>query len=327
MKILVAGGAGFIGSHLCQRLIKENHQVICVDNLITGSISNIKDLLQNKNFSFIKHDVIKPLNLKATPPLASGGVKIDAIFHLASPASPNHHSKLSYHHLPMETMLVNSIGTLELLKLAEKYRAKFLFASSSEIYGNPLEHPQKEEYFGNVSPIGPRSVYDESKRFGETLTAYFWRKKNLDARIARIFNTYGPNMQKEDKRMIVNFIVSALTGKPITIYGDGKQTRSLCFIDDMIEGLIRLMFYPNTNRQVINLGSPEEHTILEYAQLVKKITNSKSKIVFSEKMPEDDPIRRKPDISKAKKILDWAPAISLKEGLKRTIAYFKNLIL
>lgn len=327
MKILVAGGAGFIGSHLCQRLIKENHQVICVDNLITGSISNIKDLLQNKNFSFIKHDVIKPLNLKVTPPLASGGVKIDAIFHLASPASPNHHSKLSYHHLPMETMLVNSIGTFELLKLAEKYRAKFLFASSSEIYGNPLEHPQKEEYFGNVSPIGPRSVYDESKRFGETLTAYFWRKKNLDARIARIFNTYGPNMQKEDKRMIVNFIVSALTGKPITIYGDGKQTRSLCFIDDMIEGLIRLMFYPNTNRQVINLGSPEEHTILEYAQLVKKITNSKSKIVFSEKMPEDDPIRRKPDISKAKKILDWAPAISLKEGLKRTIAYFKNLIL
>lgn len=318
MKILIAGGAGFIGSHLCQRLLKEDHQIICVDNLLTGSINNIKPMLQNKNFSFIKHDVIKPFDPK---------VKVDAIFHLASPASPNHHSQLSYHHLPMETMLVNTIGTLNLLKLAEKYQAKFLFASSSEVYGNPLAHPQKETYFGNVSPVGPRSVYDESKRFGETLTSYFWRRKNLDARIARIFNTYGPNMQKEDKRMIVNFIISALTNKPITIYGDGTQTRSLCFVDDMIEGLIRLMFYPKTKGQVVNLGSSEEHTILEYAQLIKKITHSKSKIIFSEKLPEDDPVKRKPDILKAKKLLGWAPTVSFEDGLKKTINYFKNLIL
>lgn len=318
MKILVAGGAGFIGSHLCRRLIKDNHQVICVDNLITGTLDNIKDLFPNKNFSFIKHDVVKPIDPK---------IKIDAIFHLASPASPNHYSPLSYHHLPMETMLANTVGTLELLKLAEKYAAKFLFASSSEIYGNPLVHPQKETYFGNVSPIGPRSVYDEAKRFGETITAYFWRRRNLDARIARIFNTYGPNMRIEDKRMIINFIVSALTGKPITIYGDGKQTRSLCYIDDMIEGLVRLMFYPKTKGQVINLGASHEYTILEYAQLVKKIINSKSEIIFSEKLPEDDPIKRKPDISKAKKLLRWMPTTSFEEGLRKTINYFKNLIL
>ncbi len=318
MKILVAGGAGFIGSHLCQRLIKEKHQVICVDNLITGSLNNIKELFKNKNFFFINHDVIKPL---------SQNIKIEAIFHLASPASPNHHSKLSYHHLAMETMLVNSIGTLELLKLAEKNQAKFLFVSSSEIYGDPLIHPQKESYFGNVSPTGPRSVYDESKRFGETLTAYFWRSRNLDARIARVFNTFGPNMQKEDKRMIINFIISALENKPITIYGDGQQTRSLCYIDDIVEGLIRLMFFPKTKEEIINLGSPEEHSVFYYAQLVKKLTNSKSKIIFSEELPQDDPKKRKPDITKAKRILNWQPRISLEEGLKKTINYFKKIIL
>ncbi len=318
MNILVAGGAGFIGSHLCQRLIKENHQVICVDNLITGSINNIKDLLKNKNFSFIKHDVIKPFEPK---------IKIGAVFHLASPASPNHHSKISYHQLPLETMLVNTLGTLNLLKLAKKNQAKFLFASSSEVYGNPLEHPQRETYFGNVSPIGPRSVYDEAKRFGETLTAYFWRKYDLDARIARIFNTYGPMMRKEDKRMIVNFIISAITNKPITIYGDGQQTRSLCFINDMIEGLIRLMNYPKTKGEVVNLGASEERSVLEYAQLVKKITQSKSEIVFSEKLPEDDPVKRRPDIAKAQKLLNWSPNTPLEEGLKITINYFKKTTL
>jgi dTDP-glucose 4,6-dehydratase/UDP-glucuronate decarboxylase len=317
LKILVTGGAGFIGSHLARRLIKENHQVICADNLLTGSIKNISDLLKNKNFFFLKHDVIKPI---------PAGPKVAAIFHLASPASPNHHSLLSYHRLPMETMLVNTVGTLELLKLTEKNKAKFLFASTSEVYGNPLAHPQKETYLGNVSPIGPRSVYDESKRFGETITSYFWRKDKVDGRIARIFNTYGPHMLKEDKRMIINFIISALTNKPITIYGDGKQTRSLCYIDDMVEGLIRLMFYPKTKGKVVNLGSPTEHTVLQYAKIVKELTRSKSKIVFSEKLPTDDPIRRKPDITCAKKLLDWAPVVTLEEGLKRTITYFKKYI-
>ncbi len=317
MKILVAGGAGFIGSHLCKKLIEQGHQVICLDNFLTGSITNIKTIFNNKNFSFIKDDITKPFNQN---------LKIEAIFHLASPASPNHYSPLSYHHLPMETMLVNTVGTLELLKLAEKNNAKFLFASSSEIYGNPLEHPQKETYLGNVSPIGPRSVYDEAKRFGETLTAYFWRDRKLDARIARIFNTYGPNMQKEDKRMIVNFIIFSLENKPITIYGDGHQTRSLCYIDDMVEGLIRLMFYPNTKGQVVNLGSTEEHPVLEYAQLIKKITGSESKIIFSEKLPKDDPKRRRPDITKAKTLLNWKPITPLKKGLQETINYFKKII-
>lgn len=317
MKILVTGGAGFIGSHLSRRLIKENHQVICADNLLTGSIRNISDLKEFKNFFFLKHDVIKPI---PHPP------KVEAIFHLASPASPNHHSPLSYHRLPMETMLVNTQATLELLKLAQINRARFLFASTSEVYGNPLEHPQKETYFGNVSTTGPRSVYDESKRFGETLTAYFWREKSLDARIARIFNTYGPNMLKEDKRMIINFITSALQNKPLTIYGDGTQTRSLCYIDDMVEGLLRLMFYPNTKGKVVNLGSPVEHTVLQYAKIVKKLTRSKSEIVFSEKLPTDDPVRRRPDITYAKKILDWQLKVNLEEGLKRMITYFKKYI-
>ncbi len=315
MKILVAGGAGFIGSHLCRRLLKEDNEVTCADNLITGSEENIKDLYINKNFSFIKHDIVKPFGQ---------AIKIEMIFHLASPASPNHHSLLSYHKLPMETMLVNTTGTLELLKLAEMNKARFLFASTSEVYGNPLEHPQKETYSGNVSTVGPRSVYDEAKRFGETLTAYFWRNHHLDARIARIFNTYGPNMLPEDKRMIVNFITSALTGKPIHIYGDGTQTRSLCYVDDMVEGLIRLMFYPKTSREVVNLGSDTECTVIEYAKIVKEITTSKSNIACSERLPEDDPIKRKPDISKAKKLLDWEPEVSLEDGLKRTVMYFKK---
>lgn len=317
MKILVAGGAGFIGSHLCRKLLLEGHQVICVDNLITGSEKNIIDLEKNSNFSFIKHDVVLPLEQVFS---------VSAIFHLASPASPNHHSPISYHSLPMETMLVNTQGTLELLKLAQKNKAKFLFASTSEIYGNPLEHPQKETYLGNTSTTGLRSVYDEAKRFGETLTAYFWRSKSLDARIARIFNTYGPNMLIEDKRMIINFIIYALANKPITIYGDGKQTRSLCYVDDMVAGLMLLMFSSNTKAKIVNLGSPNEHTVLEYAEMVKKITDSKSEIVFSEKLPKDDPIKRKPDITLAKKLLNWEPKVTLEQGLSETIKYFKKAL-
>lgn len=316
MKILIAGGAGFIGSHLSKRLLKEGHTVICVDNLLTGNKSSIESLLQNSSFTFIKHDITKPLT----------NIPVDAVFHLASPASPNHHSKLSYHTFPMETMLANTLGTLELLKFSEKNKATFLFASTSEIYGDPLVHPQTEEYRGNTSTIGPRSVYDEAKRFGETLTAYFWRCRNLDARIARIFNTYGPHMLVEDKRMIVSFISEALKNKPITVFGDGTQTRSLCYVDDLIDGLILLMWGKETRAQVVNLGNPEEYTVLAYAQLVKELTHSTSEILFSETLPIDDPKKRKADISKAQKLLNWNPRVSLKEGLTKTIEYFKNLI-
>lgn len=316
MRILIAGGAGFIGSHLCERLLKEDHDIICVDNFLTSTKDNITQLRKNKKFSLILHDVIKPL---------PSSLKADAVFHLASPASPNHHSKISYHALPLETMLVNTTGTLELLKFAERNKAKFLYASSSEAYGDPEQHPQREDYRGNVSTTGPRSVYDESKRFGETLTSYFVRSHNLDARIVRIFNTYGPRLSKDDMRMIAIFILQALQNKPITIFGDGTQTRSLCYIDDMVEGLIRLMFYPNTKGEVVNLGSTKEHTVKEYAQLIKQLTQSKSKIIYSEKLPLDDPKRRRPDIGKAKKLLKWQPRVNLEDGLKNIIHYFQKI--
>ncbi|OGK17874.1 NAD-dependent dehydratase [Candidatus Roizmanbacteria bacterium RIFCSPHIGHO2_01_FULL_39_8] len=318
MKILVAGGAGFIGSHLCEKLLMEGHEVICVDNLITGSEKNVNHFKKDKKFILLKHDVTLPL---------AQNMHADAVFHLASPASPNHHSLLSYHNLPMETMLVNTIGTLELLKFVMQNEAKFLFASSSEVYGDPLEHPQKETYFGNVSAVGPRSVYDEAKRFGETITFHFFRKYKIDIRIARIFNTYGPKMLKDDMRMIITFILEALQGRPITVFGDGQQTRSLCYVDDMIDGLNRLMFLPNTRGEIINLGSTNEHTVLEYAEMIKKITKSKSLIVFSEKLPQDDPKKRKPDITQAQKILDWQPHIKLEEGLGKMIDYCKKNIL
>lgn len=314
MKVLVTGGAGFIGSHLCERLLKEKHNVICVDNLLTGTQNNIKELEQNDNFYFLKHDVINSL---------PENIKADAVFHLASPASPNHHSKISYHALPLQTMLANTQGTLELLKFCERNKAKFLFASTSEVYGDPLVHPQTEEYLGNVSTTGPRSVYDESKRFGETITSYFLRSRSVDTRIARIFNTYGPRILKEDMRMVVIFINQALEDKPITVFGDGSQTRSLCYVSDMVEALMRLMFYPKTAGEVVNLGSEEEHTVLEYARTIKKLSLSKSEIVFSEKLPEDDPHKRRPDISKAKKLLNWEPKVSLEEGLKKMIQEFK----
>lgn len=312
---LVAGGAGFIGSNLCEVLLKTGRRVICVDNLLTSSEENISDLKQNQNFSFIKHNIIEPLNLEE---------KIDTIFHLASPASPNHHSSLSYHSLPEQTMLANTTGTFRLLELAEKSNARFLFASSSEVYGDPLEHPQKEEYRGNASTTGPRSVYDEAKRFGETITAYFGRNKGVDVRIARIFNTYGPKMTKKDMRMIVVFIAQALEGKPITIFGDGSQTRSLCFVDDLVLGLTMLMDAPQAKGEVVNLGSVDEHSVLEYANMVKKLTNSASEIVFSENLPQDDPVKRRPDIEKAKKLLDWEPKVALVDGLKRTIQYLRS---
>ncbi|MEK7092093.1 MAG: UDP-glucuronic acid decarboxylase family protein [Patescibacteria group bacterium] len=312
---MVAGGAGFIGSHLCRQLLTKGYKVICVDNLLTGSPQNIQKLQEDKNFTFLNHDITCCLPEDLQP---------DFIFHLASPASPNEKSKISYLTFPVATMMANTKGTLELLQLAKKCGAKFLFASTSEVYGEPLEHPQNEEYRGNVSTIGPRSVYDESKRFGETLTSYFWRKEGVDARIIRIFNTYGPYMQKEDGRVVSNFITQALEDKSLTIYGDGSQTRSFCYVSDMVEGIMRTMFSDNTKGEVINLGNPSEKTVLELAHFVKELVDSGSEIAH-EDLPMDDPTQRNPDITKAKRLLDWAPTVSIEEGIKKTIEYFKSL--
>jgi len=313
--IIVTGGAGFLGSHLCKRLLADGYKVICIDNLKTGVKKNIEPLLANENFRFIDHDVNLPL---------PDDLEAQAVFHLASPASPNHHSIISYHALPLETMLVNTQGTMRLLEFAEKKNAKFLFASTSEVYGDPLEHPQKETYNGNVSTTGPRSVYDEAKRFGETITAYFARNRGVDARIVRLFNVYGPNMNTEDMRMVSIFITQALKNEPITIFGDGKQTRSLCYASDTIDGLVKLMFTPGTKGEVVNIGSQDEHTVLEYAELIKNLTDSSSEIVFSEALPQDDPHRRRPDITKAKELLGWEPKVSLEEGLLKIIEYVKT---
>ena len=316
MKIIVAGGAGFIGSFLVESLLQDNHQVICLDNLISSDKKNISEALKNPHYQFI--------NLDITKTLPSNLPHIDAVFHLASPASPNINSPISYHTLAFETMMANTQGTLNLLNFSLKNKAKFLFASTSEVYGDPLVNPQPETYYGNVSTTGPRSVYDEAKRFGETLVSYFVRKHQLDARIARIFNTYGPRILPEDKRMLTNFILQALEEKPITLYGDGTQTRSLCYIFDMVDGLIKLMFTPNLKGQIVNIGTTEEHSVLEYAQMVKELTHSNSKIIRADKLPQDDPLVRQPNITKAKKLLNWSPTTTLKQGILETIKYYKN---
>lgn len=312
---LVAGGAGFIGTHLCKSLLDDNFRVICVDNLITSSKKNIEQLLSNQNFIFLEQDITKPLEINES---------VDFIFHLASPASPNKKSPRSYINFPLETLLANSAGTRNLLDLAKEKEARFLYASSSEIYGDPLISPQKEDYFGNVNPNGIRSVYDEGKRFGEAITMAYFRKINLDARIVRIFNTYGPFMQKDDGRVVSNFINQAIKNIPLTIYGQGKQTRSFCFVDDMVNGLMLSIFSENTNGQVFNLGNPDEKTILELAELIKKLTKSASEIVY-EDLPLDDPKKRNPDISKAQKILGFSPKVKTEDGLLKTIEYFKSL--
>ena len=314
---LVAGGAGFIGSNLCKNLLDNSYNVICVDNFLTSDKSNIKSLLDNSNFKLIEHDIVKPFN-----GIESG--KIDFIFHLASPASPNQKSPRSYINFPLETLLANSVGTRNLLDLAKEKEARFLYASSSEVYGDPVTSPQKEDYFGNVNPNGIRSVYDEGKRFGEAITMAYFRKFHLDVRIVRIFNTYGPFMQKDDGRVVSNFINQAIKNIPLTIYGQGKQTRSFCYVDDMVNGLMLVMFSENTNGQVFNLGNPDEKTILELAQLIKKLTKSASEIVY-EKLPLDDPKKRNPDISKARKILGFSPKVKTEDGLLKTIEYFKSL--
>ncbi len=316
--VLVAGGAGFIGSHLCESLLNQQYHVLCVDNLTTGDKKNIEPLLQQEHFKFIEHDIIQPLDSTKYQ-----GESIHYIFHLASPASPNKNSRRSYIQKPFETLLVNSTGTYHLLELAQKQNAKFLYASTSEVYGDPQVSPQPETYRGNVSPNGPRSVYDEAKRFGEACTMAFVREHNMDARIVRIFNTYGPHMQKDDGRLVSNFINQALVNQPITIYGEGKQTRSFCYVSDMVRGLEKLMFTGNTKGEVVNLGNPDERTVLDMAHLIKQLTQSSSKIVYQQ-LPEDDPMQRKPDISKAKHLLDWSPSVTLEEGLKKIIEYFKN---
>lgn len=313
--VLITGGAGFIGSHLSDRLVSGGHAVICVDNLSTSSVKNIAHLLKSKSFSFIEADVSKILKL-------SKSVRLQEIYHLASPADPNIHSPISYMSLPFETMSVNSTGTWNMCQLAQKHKAKLLFASTSEIYGDPEVTPQAETYRGNVSSTGPRSVYDESKRFGETIVSAFVRLKGMDGRIIRIFNTYGPRMNLKEGRAVVNFAIQALKGKPITIYGDGKQTRSFCYVEDLVGGLLAAM-ERGKKGQVYNLGNDDERNILEFATIIKQLTRSESEIVF-EPIPEDDPKQRRPDITKAKRFLDWRPRVSLVEGLNKTIDDFKN---
>jgi UDP-glucuronate decarboxylase len=313
MKILVAGGAGFLGSNLCRKLLDNGNEVICLDNLLTGSRKNIAPFLKNPDFKFIKHDITKilPKNITA-----------DEVFHLASPASPNIRSPKSYHALCFETMRANTDGTWNLCEFASKNKAKLLLASTSEIYGDPVVHPQTEEYRGNTSSIGPRAVYDEAKRFGETIVSTYVRKKNLDARIVRIFNTYGPGMDIDDGRVVTEFIKAVMNKKALPVEGDGKETRSFCFVDDLILGFLAAM-RKGIKGEVYNLGNPSETSIIELAKIIPRLMDAKVKIEFLD-YPEDSPLRRRPDITKAKEKLGWEPKITLEEGLKRTIQYFQK---
>jgi len=306
-RILVTGGAGFIGSHLCERFVQEGHDVICLDNLFCGSKKNIFHLLSSPNFEFIRHDIVDPISLE-----------IDQIYNMACPASPVH-----YQHNPVRTVKTNVMGALNMLELAYNVHATVLQASTSEVYGDPEMHPQKESYWGNVNPIGLRSCYDEGKRVSETLIMDFHRQHHVDVKIVRIFNTYGPKVAINDGRVISNFIVQALSNKDITIYGDGQQTRSFCYVDDMLSGLIKMMNSPTDFIGPVNLGNPTESTVLELAQLVVKMTQSQSKIIFQD-LPQDDPKKRKPDITLANSELDWKPIVPLEKGLEQTIAYFQQ---
>lgn len=308
-RILVTGGAGFLGSHLCERLLGDGHEVVCVDNYFTGSKRNIVHLLKHPYFELIRHDVTMPIFLE-----------VDEIYNLACPASPVH-----YQYNPIKTVKTSVMGAINMLGLAKRIKAKILQASTSEVYGDPEIHPQHEEYWGHVNPIGPRACYDEGKRCAETLFMGYHQQNNVKIKILRIFNTYGPRMHPNDGRVVSNFIVQALKGEDITVYGDGSQTRSFCYVDDLIEAMIRMM---NTSEDFIgpvNAGNPKEFTILQLAQKVIEMTGSSSKIIFNS-LPADDPMQRKPDITKAKKILDWQPVIPLEDGLKKTIEYFHSVI-
>jgi len=308
-RILITGGAGFIGSHLSKRLLDEGNEVICLDNFFTGSKDNIKDLISNTNFELVRHDITKEYF-----------AEVDEIYNLACPASPPH-----YQYNAIKTIKTSVLGMINMLGLAKRCKAKILQASTSEVYGDPMIHPQKEEYWGNVNPIGIRSCYDEGKRCAETLMMDYHRQNNVDIRIIRIFNTYGPNMHPNDGRVVSNFIVQALQNKDITIYGDGSQTRSFCYVDDLVEGAVKMMNNSEGFIGPVNLGNPSERTILEFAELIIKLTNSNSKIV-NKPLPHDDPVRRKPDISLAKEKLNWEPKVDIKEGLLKTIKYFEKKI-
>ena len=308
-KILITGGAGFLGSHLCKKLLDSNYNITCLDNLLTGSLDNIKSFNGNKNFNFINHDITNEFK-----------GEFDEIYNLACPASPIH-----YQIDPIKTIKTSVLGSINLLELAKKHQSKIFQASTSEIYGDPEMHPQKESYWGHVNPIGPRSCYDEGKRCAETLFFDYYRQHNIEIKLVRIFNTYGPKMNPHDGRVVSNFIVQAIQGKDISIYGDGSQTRSFCFVDDMIEGFIAMMESNNRISGPINLGNPIEFTILELAEKIIGLIGGKSKIIFKD-LPIDDPKKRKPDISKAKIDLGWTPKISIDEGLDLTIDYFKNLL-
>lgn len=304
MKSIVTGGAGFLGSHLCEYLLKKDHEVICIDNLITGTTKNIEHIKSDR-FTYIRHDVTKPIYF---------GDKIDYIFHFASPASP-----IDYLELPIQTLKVGALGTYNMLGLAKEQRARFLQASTSEVYGDPLVNPQPESYWGNVNPIGPRGVYDEAKRYAEAITMAYHRYHGIDTRIVRIFNTYGPRMRAKDGRVVPNFINQALNGKDITVYGDGSQTRSFCYVSDLVEGIYRLMI--SDFCEPLNLGNLEELSVLEFAKIIIGLTGSNSQIIH-EALPLDDPKVRRPDITRAKEILGWNPKVGLREGLEKTIEYF-----
>ncbi len=313
MRILITGGAGFIGSHLCDRLLAEGHEVIAMDNLSTGSVENIAHLAGHERFRFIKHDVTHYIYI-AGP--------LDAVLHLASLPSP-----VDYLNYPIQTLKVGALGTHNALGVALAKGARFLLASTSEVYGDPLVHPQSEDYWGNVNPVGPRGVYDESKRFAEALTMAYHRYHGVDTRIARIFNCYGPRMRLDDGRVVPNFIGQALRGEPLTVYDDGTRTRSFCYVSDMVDGLVRLLFSSET--RPVNLGNPQEMTILEFARKILEVTGSRSEIIFvrpTDDRTRDDPQRRCPDITRARQVLGWEPKVSLEEGLRETVAYFRRKI-
>lgn len=307
-RILVTGGAGFIGNHLCRRLLGEGNYVICLDNFFTGLKQHIEDMSDNPNFELVEHDIVDPIDIEC-----------EQIYNLACPASPPH-----YQYDPVKTMKTSVLGILNMLELAKKQGATILQASTSEVYGNPLVHPQQESYWGNVNPIGIRSCYDEGKRAAETLLVDYHRQYGVDIRIIRIFNTYGPNMDPKDGRVVSNCIMQAIQGEDITIYGDGSQTRSFCYVDDLVDGAIRMMNNDKGFIGPVNLGNPSERTVLNLAQMILEMTGSKSKLSFMP-LPSDDPIKRKPDITKAQQMLGWKPVVDIKDGLSNTIEYFKSI--
>jgi UDP-glucuronate decarboxylase len=308
-RILVTGGTGFIGSHLCERLVTLGHDVLCVDNYYSSSRTNVQRLLGHPRFELVRHDVTIPLF-----------VEVDEIFHLACPASPIH-----YQRDPVQTTKTAVMGSINMLGLAKRVKARILLTSTSEVYGDPAVHPQTEDYWGNVNPIGPRACYDEGKRAAETLFFDYRRQHDLGIKVVRLFNTYGPRVHQQDGRVVSNFVVAALRGQPLPVYGDGQQTRSFCYVDDIIEGLLRMMNSPHEVSGPINLGNPGEFTILELADLVRELTGTTSKIDWHP-LPTDDPVRRKPDITRAREVLGWQPTVQLREGLQRTIEYFEDLL-